>query len=48
VAKLNEDKRMYQVIADQNTRPRTRYLAEVLNPNPELEQKPVEHAPAKG
>jgi molybdopterin-containing oxidoreductase family iron-sulfur binding subunit len=48
VAKLNEDKRMYQVIADQNTRPRTRYLAEVLNPNPELEQQPVEHAPAKG
>ncbi|HKD61524.1 MAG TPA: TAT-variant-translocated molybdopterin oxidoreductase [Terracidiphilus sp.] len=48
VAKLNEDKRMYKVIADQNTRPRTRYLAEVLNPNPELEQKPVEHAPAKG
>jgi molybdopterin-containing oxidoreductase family iron-sulfur binding subunit len=48
VAKLNEDKRMYQVIADQNTRPRTRYLAEVLNPNPELEQRPVEHAPEKG
>ncbi len=48
VAKLNEDKRMYQVIADQNTRPRTRYLAEVLNMNPELEQKPVEHAPEKG
>ena len=34
MAKLNEDKRMYQVIADQNTRPRTRYLAEVLNLNP--------------
>jgi len=48
VARLNEDKRMYQVIADQNTRPRTRYLAEVLNFNPELEQKPVEHAPEKG
>jgi molybdopterin-containing oxidoreductase family iron-sulfur binding subunit len=48
VAKLNEDKRMYQVIADQNTRPRTRYLAEVLNLNSELEQKPVEHAPEKG
>jgi len=48
VAKLNEDKRMYQVIADQNTRPRTRYLAEVLNFNPELEQQPVEHAPEKG
>jgi MoCo/4Fe-4S cofactor protein with predicted Tat translocation signal len=48
VAKLNEDKRMYQVIADQNTRPRTRYLAEVLNLNPELEQNPVEHTPEKG
>jgi len=48
VAKLNQDKRMYQVLADQNTRPRTRYLAEVLNVNPELEQHPVEHAPEKG
>jgi MoCo/4Fe-4S cofactor protein with predicted Tat translocation signal len=47
VAKLNEDKRMYAVIADQNTRPRTRYLAEVLNLNSELEQNPVEHAPEK-
>jgi molybdopterin-containing oxidoreductase family iron-sulfur binding subunit len=48
VAKLNQDKRMYQVLADQNTRPRTRYLAEVLNFNPELEQRPVEHTPEKG
>jgi MoCo/4Fe-4S cofactor protein with predicted Tat translocation signal len=48
VAKLNQDKRMYQVLADQNTRPRTRYLAEVLNFNPELEQNPVEHSPEKG
>jgi molybdopterin-containing oxidoreductase family iron-sulfur binding subunit len=48
VAKLNEDRRMYQVLADQNTRPRTRYLAEVLNFNPELEQQPVEHTPEKG
>ena len=48
VAKLNQDKRMYQVLADQNTRPRTRYLAEVLNFNPELEQNPREHAPEKG
>jgi MoCo/4Fe-4S cofactor protein with predicted Tat translocation signal len=48
VAKLNQDKRMYQVLADQNTRPRTRYLAEVLNFNPELEQNPVEHTPEKG
>jgi MoCo/4Fe-4S cofactor protein with predicted Tat translocation signal len=48
VAKLNQDKRMYQVLADQNTRPRTRYLAEVLNLNPELQQNPVEHTPEKG
>jgi len=48
VAKLNQDKRMYQVLADQNTRPRTRYLAEVLNFNPEIEQNPVEHSPEKG
>ena len=48
LAKLDQDKRTYQVIADQNARPRTRYIAEVLNPNPELEQTPVEHAPAKG
>ena len=48
VAKINQDKRIYQVLADQNTRPRTRYVAEVLNLNPELEQRPVEHAPEKG
>ena len=48
VSKLNQDKRMYQVLADQNTRPRTRYLAEVLNFNPELEQNPREHTPEKG
>jgi molybdopterin-containing oxidoreductase family iron-sulfur binding subunit len=40
--------RTYQVIADQNTRPRTRYVAEVLNLNSELEEAPVEHTPAKG
>jgi MoCo/4Fe-4S cofactor protein with predicted Tat translocation signal len=48
VAKLHALERTYQVIADQNTRPRTRYVAEVLNTNSELEQAPVEHAPAKG
>ena len=48
VAKLHANERTYQVLADQNTRPRTRYVAEVLNFNSELETEPVEHAPAKG
>jgi molybdopterin-containing oxidoreductase family iron-sulfur binding subunit len=48
VAKQRGDTRTYQVLADQNTRPRTTYVAAVLNPNQELEDKPVEHAPAKG
>jgi MoCo/4Fe-4S cofactor protein with predicted Tat translocation signal len=47
VAKLRADERSYQVLADQNTRPRTTYVAAVLNLNQELEQGPVEH-PAKG
>jgi molybdopterin-containing oxidoreductase family iron-sulfur binding subunit len=48
VAKLRGNERSYQVLADQNTRPRTTYVAAVLNPNQELEEAPVEHAPAKG
>jgi molybdopterin-containing oxidoreductase family iron-sulfur binding subunit len=48
VAKLQSDERSYQVLADLNTRPRTKYVAAVLNPNPELEEAPVEHLPAKG
>jgi MoCo/4Fe-4S cofactor protein with predicted Tat translocation signal len=47
VAKLRADERTYQVLADLNTRPRTTYVAAVLNPNSELEEKPVEH-PASG
>jgi molybdopterin-containing oxidoreductase family iron-sulfur binding subunit len=43
VAKLRQDERTYQVLADLNTRPRTTYVAPVLNPNSELEEKPVEH-----
>jgi molybdopterin-containing oxidoreductase family iron-sulfur binding subunit len=46
VAKLRAQSRSYQVIADINTRPRTTYVAEVLNPNPELEETPAEIAPA--
>ena len=48
VSKLRALERSYQVIADINTRPRTTYVAEVLNLNQELEETPVEHAPAKG
>jgi molybdopterin-containing oxidoreductase family iron-sulfur binding subunit len=48
VSKLRANQRNYQVIADQNTRPRTTYMAEVLNLNQELEEAPVEIAPAKG
>ena len=48
VAKLRSDERTYQVLADINTRPRTTYVAAVINPNSELEETPVEHAPVKG
>ena len=47
VAKLQADERSYQVLADLNTRPRTKYVAAVLNLNQELEPAPVEHAPVK-
>jgi MoCo/4Fe-4S cofactor protein with predicted Tat translocation signal len=36
VRKLKEQLRSYGVLADNNTRPRTTYVAEVLNVNPEL------------
>ena len=48
VATLRGDERSYQVLADLNTRPRTTYVAAVLNPNSELEDTPAEHAPVKG
>ena len=38
VSKLRAQQRSYQVIADMNTRPRTTYVAEVLNLNQELEE----------
>ena len=48
VARLQADERSYQVLADLNTRPRTKYVAAVLNPNSDLQDAPVEHAPVKG
>ena len=36
VHKLKNEARNYEVLADLNTRPRTSYLAEIRNPNPEL------------
>jgi molybdopterin-containing oxidoreductase family iron-sulfur binding subunit len=37
VSKLKAGARNYGLLADLNTRPRTTYLAEIRNPNPELE-----------
>jgi MoCo/4Fe-4S cofactor protein with predicted Tat translocation signal len=47
VAKLKAQQRNYGVLADLNTRPRTTYIAEVFNLNPELAEARTEHAPAK-
>jgi MoCo/4Fe-4S cofactor protein with predicted Tat translocation signal len=37
VSQLKQGSRNYGLLADLNTRPRTTYLAEIRNPNPELE-----------
>ncbi len=39
VAKLKKTQLNYGMLADLNTRPRTTYLAELRNPNPEIEQQ---------
>jgi molybdopterin-containing oxidoreductase family iron-sulfur binding subunit len=38
VAKMKAESRNYGLLAELNTRPRTTYLAEVHNPNPDLER----------
>jgi molybdopterin-containing oxidoreductase family iron-sulfur binding subunit len=37
VSQLKKGQRNYGLLQDLNTRPRTTYLAEIRNPNPELE-----------
>jgi molybdopterin-containing oxidoreductase family iron-sulfur binding subunit len=38
VSKLKAEARNYSLLADLNTRPRTTYLAEIRNPNEEMEE----------
>ncbi len=46
VAKLKAEQRSYRVLGDLNYRPRTQYMAGVVNPNPALEPTPMENSTA--
>ncbi|MGI8770533.1 MAG: TAT-variant-translocated molybdopterin oxidoreductase [Acidobacteriaceae bacterium] len=48
VAKIKAQQRNYGVIADMNTRPRTSYIAEVINPNAALSGGMMEPASQEG
>jgi molybdopterin-containing oxidoreductase family iron-sulfur binding subunit len=49
VSRLKADPRSYGLLADLNTRPRTTYLAQVRNPNPEIaELEPTRAAEREG
>jgi molybdopterin-containing oxidoreductase family iron-sulfur binding subunit len=41
VARLKEQQRDYVLLKELNTRPRTSYLAELRNPNPEIKRENV-------
>ena len=41
VAQRKSDPREYALLGELNTRPRTTYLAEIRNPNPELAPAPA-------
>jgi molybdopterin-containing oxidoreductase family iron-sulfur binding subunit len=47
VSKLRAEAHNYGVLADLNTHPRTTYLAEIKNPNPELRPEEVHEAPER-
>jgi molybdopterin-containing oxidoreductase family iron-sulfur binding subunit len=44
VSKLKAQSRNYSLLGDLNTRPRTTYLADIRNPNPEMEAGKDSHA----
>jgi molybdopterin-containing oxidoreductase family iron-sulfur binding subunit len=49
VARLHASPRAYGVLAELSTRPRTRYLGAVRNPNPALHHElPAEHGHGEG